>query len=77
MTSKDVEGIYKAINEVSNKVNDVSTRLDEYMHKLNEATNNRVNIAADGLDSLAETVAQNQEAITALQDIVHATIKEN
>nr|DAF75074.1 MAG TPA: Reovirus sigma C capsid protein [Caudoviricetes sp.] len=77
MTSKDVEEIYKAINKVSNKVNDVSAKLDEYIHRLDEATNNRVTIAADGLDSLAETVAQNQEAITALQDIVHATLKEN
>lgn len=77
MTSKDVEEIYKAINEVSNKLNDVSARLDGYMHRLDEATNSRVTIATDGLDDLADTVAQHQEAIVALQNIVHATLKEN
>ena len=65
--SKEREEIYKAINEVSNKVNDLSVRLDEYIHRLDEATNNRVTITADGLDSLADDVAQHQEAILALQ----------
>ena len=67
MDSKEREEIYQAINEVSNKVNDLSVRLDEYIHRLDEATNNRVTITADGLDSLADDVAQNQEAILALQ----------
>ena len=67
MDSKEREEIFQAINEVSNKVNDLSVRLDEYIRSLDEATNNRVTIAADGLDSLADDVAQNQEAILALQ----------
>ena len=65
--SKEREEIYQAINEVSNKVNDLSIRLDEYIHRLDEATNNRVTITADGLDSLADDAAQHQEAILALQ----------
>ena len=67
MDSKEREEIYQAINEVSNKVNDLSVRLDEYIHRLDEATNNRVTITADGLDSLADDVAQHKEAILALQ----------
>ena len=67
MDSKEREEIYQAINEVSNKVNDLSVRLDEYMHRLDEATNNRVTVTADGLDSLADDVAQCHEAILALQ----------
>ena len=63
-TKTEIIGI---INEVSNKVNDLSVRLDEYIHQLDEATNNRVTITADGLDSLADDVAQHQEAILALQ----------
>ena len=51
MDNKEREEIFQAINEVSNKVNDLSVRLDEYMHRLDEATNNRVTITADGLDS--------------------------
>lgn len=67
MDSKEREEIYQAINEVSNKVNDLSLRLDEYIRRLNKATNDRVTITADGLDSLADNVAQHQEAILALQ----------
>ena len=67
MNRKEREEIYQAINEVSNKVNDLSVRLDEYIHRLDEATNNRVTITEDGLDSLADDVAQYQEAILALQ----------
>ena len=67
MNRKEREEIFQAINEVSNKVNDLSVRLDEYIHRLDEATNNRVTITADGLDSLADYVAQHQEAILALQ----------
>lgn len=67
MDSKEREEIFKAINEVSNKVNDLSVRLDDYIRRLDEATNNRVTITADGLDSLADDVAQHQEAILALQ----------
>ena len=67
MNRKEREEIYQAINEVSNKVNDLSVRIDEYIHRLDEATNNRVTITADGLDSLADDVAQHQEAILALQ----------
>ena len=65
--SKEREEVFKAINEVSNKVNDLSVRLDEYIHLLDEATNNRVTVTADGLDSLSDDVAQHQEAILALQ----------
>ena len=68
MDSKERKEIYQAINEVSNKVNDLSVRLDEYIHRLDEATNNRVTITGDGLDSLADDVAQHQEAILALQN---------
>ena len=67
MDSKEREEVFQSINEVSNKVNDLSVRLDEYIHRLDEATNNRVTITADGLDSLADDVAQNQEANIALQ----------
>ena len=67
MNRKEREEVFQAINEVSNKVNDLSVRLDDYIHRLDEATNNRVTITADGLDSLADDVAQNQEAILALQ----------
>ena len=67
MNSKEREEFYQAINEVSNKVNDLSARLDEYINRLDEATNNRVTITADGLDSLADYVAQHEEAILALQ----------
>ena len=67
MNRKEQEEIYQAINEVSNKVNDLSVRLDKYIRRLDEATNNRVTITADGLDSLADDVAQHQEAILALQ----------
>ena len=67
MNRKEREEVFQAINEVSNKVNDLSVRLDEYIHRLDEATNNRVTITADGLDSLSDDVAQNQEAILALQ----------
>ena len=67
MNRKEREEVFKAINAVANRVNDVSIRLDEYIHRLDEATNNRVTITADGLDSLADDVAQHQEAILALQ----------
>ena len=67
MNSKEREEVFKAINDVSNKVNDLSVRLDDYVHRLDEATNNRVTITADGLDSLADDVAHHQEAILALQ----------
>ena len=67
MNRKEREEVFKAINDVSNKVNDLSVRLDDYVHRLDEATNNRVTITADGLDSLADDVAQHQEAILALQ----------
>lgn len=69
MNSKEREEIFQAINEVSNKVNDLSIRLDDYIHRLDEATNNRVTITADGLDSLADDVAKHQEAILALQGV--------
>ena len=68
MDSKEREEIFQAINEVSNKVNDLSVRLDAYIHRLDEATSNRVTITADGLDSLADDVAHHQEAILALQN---------
>ena len=67
MDNKEREEIFQTINEVSNKVNDLSIRLDEYIHRLDEATNNRVTITADGLDSLADDVAHHQAAILALQ----------
>ena len=67
MNRKEREEIYKAINEVSNKVNDLSVRLEDYIRRLDEETNKRVTITADGLDSLADDVAQHQEAILALQ----------
>lgn len=69
VNSKEREEIFQAINEVSNKVNDLSIRLDDYIHRLDEATNNRVTITADGLDSLADDVAKHQEAILALQGV--------
>ena len=68
MNNKEREEVFKDINEVTNKVNDLSIRLNEYIHRLDEATNNRVTITADGLDSLADDVAQHQEAILALQN---------
>ena len=67
MNSKEREEVFKAINDVANRVNDLSVRLDKYISRLDEATNNRVTITADGLDSLADDVAQHQEAILALQ----------
>ena len=67
MNRKERAEVFKAINSVAIKVNDLSIRLDEYIHRLDEATNNRVTITADGLDSLADDVAQHQEAILALQ----------
>ena len=67
MDGKEREEVFKAINDVANRVNDLSVRLNEYIHRLDEATNNRVTITADGLDSLADDVAQHQEAILALQ----------
>ena len=67
MNNKEREEVFKAINEVSNKVKHVSVSLNEYIRRLDEATNNRVTITADGLDSLADDVAQHQEAILALQ----------
>ena len=67
MNRKEREEVFKAINDVANRINDVSIRLDEYIHRLDEATNNRVTITADGLDSLAYDVAKHQEAILALQ----------
>ena len=68
MNRKEREEVFKAINDVANRVNDVSQKLDDYIHRLDEATNNRVTITADGLDSLADDVAQHQEAILALQN---------
>ena len=67
MNRKEREEVFKAINDVANRVNDLSVRFDEYISRLDEATNNRVTITADGLDSLADDVAQHQEAILALQ----------
>ena len=67
MNRKEREEVFKAINDVANRINDVSQKLDEYIRKLDDATNNRVTITADGLDSLADDVAQHQEAISALQ----------
>lgn len=67
MNKSEREEVFKAINDVANRVNDLSVRFDEYIHRLDEATNNRVTITADGLDSLADDVAQHQEAILALQ----------
>ena len=67
MNRKEREEVFKAINDVANRVNDLSVRLDEYIHRLDEATNNRVTITADGLDSLADDVAHHHEVILALQ----------
>ena len=67
MNREEREEVFKAINDAANRVNDLSIRLEEYIHRLDEATNNRVTITADGLDSLADDVAQHQEAILALQ----------
>lgn len=70
MNGKDREEIFKAINDVSNKVNDMSQKLDEVMHMLNANANEKININSDGIDGMADMVASHDEAIEELATLV-------
>lgn len=70
MTKNEKMEIYKAINDVSNKLNGVSVKLDELILKLNDKTNKRININANAVDDIAEMLSIHDSAIDELATIV-------
>lgn len=68
MTRKDKE-IYKAINNVSNKVNEVSQKQDEIMQMLNKLTNERIDASGMAIDDIANMIAVHNEAIDSLAEM--------
>ena len=69
MTKKDKEQIYKAINNVSNKVNEVSQKQDEIMQMLNKLTNERIDASGTAIDDIANMIAVHNEAIDSLAEM--------
>ena len=71
MDSKEREEVFRAINEVSNKVNDLSVRLDEYIQKLNRDSNERITVNNDAISSITEDVLPTMQDDTSnLSDMI-------
>lgn len=69
MSKEEMKAIYKAINNVSNKVNDVSQKLDEVMQALNKLTNERIDVSGTAIDDIANMIAVHNEAIDSLAEM--------
>lgn len=69
MNKKEREEIYKAINNVSNKVNEVSQKQDEIMQMLNNLTNERIDASGMAIDDIANMIAVHNEAIDNLAEM--------
>lgn len=76
MTRKDKEQIYKAINNVSNKVNDVSQKLDEVIQAVNKLTNERIDASGTAIDDIANMIAVHNEAIDSLAEMTATESEE-
>lgn len=70
MSEKEMKAIYKAINNVSNKVNDVYQKLDEVIQAVNKLTNEKITINSDGIDGLGDVIATHDEAIDNLASML-------
>ena len=69
MNKKEREEIYKAINNVSNKVNEVSQKQDEIIQMLNKLTNERIDASGTAIDDIANMIAVHNEAIDSLAEM--------
>ena len=63
MNHKEREEVFKAINDVSQK-------LDEVMQKLNASANEKISVNSGGIDGLADMVATHDGAIEELATMV-------
>lgn len=70
MSEKEKKAIYKAINNVSNKVNDASEKIDKIMQMLNKLTNERIDASGIAIDDIADMIATHNEAIDGLAEII-------
>lgn len=76
MNKKEREQIYKAINNVSNKVNEVSQKQDEIMQMLNKLTNERIDASGIAIDDIADMIAVQNEAIDSLAETIATESEE-
>ena len=70
MNRKEREEVFKAINDVANRVNDVYKKLDEVMQMLNASANEKITVNSGGIDGLADMVSAHDGAIEDLATIV-------
>ena len=63
MNKEERAAIYKAINNVSNRVNEMSQKLDEVMNLLNSSANEKISINAGGIDGLTDVISIHDSAI--------------
>ena len=70
MNRKEREEVFKAINNVANRVNDVSQKLDGVMQMLNNSANKKITVNSGGIDGLADMVATHDGAIEELATMV-------
>lgn len=73
MNDRELQSIYKAINDVSNKVNDMSRKLDGVIQSVNLLTNERINTSGTAIDDIADIIAMHNGAIDSLAEIVATT----
>ena len=70
MNKAERDAIFKAINNVSNKVNETSLKLDELIQRINSLTDEKISLNSGGIDDLANIVALYDEAIDELANSV-------
>ena len=70
MLRSDAEEIYKAINNVSNKVNNVAYKLDKVIERLNNLTNERIDAGGLAIDDIADLIAVQNGAIDSLAETI-------
>lgn len=70
MSKSDKEEIYKAINNVSNKVNGIALKLDNLIMRLNADAQERIDLNSNGIDDVAGIVSTHDEAIEELATLL-------
>lgn len=70
MDEEKLAEIYKAINDVSNKINDISYNMDRMIQQLNSITEKRIEKSTLAIDDIADMIATHNEAIDSLAEIV-------
>ena len=70
MTKNEKMEIYKAINDVSNKLNGVSVKLDKLITRLNQEAHEKIDVNMGGIDDIATIVSTHDEAIDELATLI-------